>query len=81
LYYLFSPSGLFLKKKKMKNLFLRIRQYFKDSFLELKKVNWPSRKETLRTTFSVIVLSLFVALFLGLLDYILLNALRLIIIK
>jgi len=65
----------------MKNLFLRIRQYFKDSFLELKKVNWPSRKETLRTTFSVIVLSLFVALFLGLLDYILLNALRLIIIK
>jgi len=65
----------------MKNLFLRIRQYFKDSFLELKKVNWPSKKETLRTTFSVIVLSLFVALFLGLLDYILLNALRLIIIK
>jgi len=65
----------------MKNLFLRIRHYFKDSFLELKKVNWPSKKETLRTTFSVIVLSLFVALFLGLLDYILLNALRLIIIK
>ena len=81
MYDVFSPAGLFLKRKKMKNLFLRIRQYFKDSFLELKKVNWPSKKETLRTTFSVIVLSLFVALFLGLLDYILLNALRLIIIK
>jgi len=65
----------------MKNLFLRLKQYFKDSFLELKKVNWPSKKETLRTTFSVIILSLFVALFLGLIDYILFNGLRLIIIK
>jgi len=37
---------------------------------ELKKVVWPSRQETTRLTIVVIVISLFVGLFLGILDFI-----------
>ena len=37
---------------------------------ELKKVVWPTRQETIRLTLVVIVISLFVGLFLGTLDFI-----------
>lgn len=42
--------------------------FFKESFEELKKVSWPSQKELIQSTLLVIVISLAVALFLGLLD-------------
>jgi preprotein translocase subunit SecE len=42
----------------------------KDVQLELKKVNWPSKKETLRYTLIVILVSAFVAAFLGGLDFV-----------
>lgn len=48
----------------------RFIQYLKDSREELKKVTWPSRKEALRQSMVVIVFSLLVAAFLGLLDYV-----------
>ncbi|PIS41224.1 MAG: preprotein translocase subunit SecE [Candidatus Kerfeldbacteria bacterium CG08_land_8_20_14_0_20_42_7] len=48
----------------MANLFT----YTKQSKDELKKVIWPSRKEVVRSTMLVIGISIFVALFLGLLD-------------
>lgn len=44
--------------------------YIKESLAEMKKVTWPSKKETYRYTVLVIVLSLAVAAFLGALDYI-----------
>ena len=44
---------------------------------ELKKVAWPSRKETIASTQVVILLVLFVALFLWLVDYGLSAAIRL----
>ena len=37
--------------------------------MELKKVKWPTRKELLASTVVVIVLTLFVALYLGLIDF------------
>lgn len=37
--------------------------------MELKKVKWPTRKELLASTAVVIVLTLIVALFLGLVDF------------
>ena len=37
---------------------------------ELKKVVWPTRQETIRLTLVVIVVSLFVGLFLGGLDFV-----------
>jgi len=44
--------------------------YIKASIAEAKKVTWPSKKETYRYTVLVIIISLGVAGFLGLVDYI-----------
>ena len=49
----------------------RIVNYFKESKTELKKVSWPTRKETINHTSLVIGISLGVAIFFGLLDYVL----------
>ena len=51
------------------NIFSRIGKFFKEVRLELKKVTWPSRQETINYTLMVIGISLAVALFLGLLDF------------
>lgn len=47
----------------------RVLQFFKDVRVELSKVVWPTRREALRVTGVVILFSLFVAFFLGLIDY------------
>ena len=44
--------------------------FLKDVQLELKKVNWPTRKETAKYVIIVIVVSAVTAAFLGGLDYI-----------
>ncbi len=44
-------------------------QFLKEAKAELTKVVWPSRKETIRITIGVVVLSLLVAAFLGAIDY------------
>jgi preprotein translocase SecE subunit len=49
----------------------RLTQYIKDSIKELKKANWPTRAEAIRKTLQVIFVSVFVAAFLGLIDFIL----------
>ncbi|MBD3359647.1 MAG: preprotein translocase subunit SecE [Candidatus Buchananbacteria bacterium] len=46
-------------------------QYIKDSITELKKVTWPTKKETTNYTLLVIGISLAVAAFIGIIDYIL----------
>ncbi|KKR09931.1 MAG: SecE: predicted preprotein translocase, subunit E [Parcubacteria group bacterium GW2011_GWA2_39_18] len=45
-------------------------QYFKGVKNELGKVNWPTRQQTFHYTMAVILISVSVALFLGLWDYI-----------
>jgi len=47
----------------------RIVQYLKDAKTELKKVTWPTKKETTKHTLIVIGVSLGVAVFLGALDF------------
>jgi len=47
----------------------KITQYFKDSKLELKKVIWPTQKQTTNITALVIGFSVVLALFLGLIDF------------
>jgi len=42
--------------------------FFKDSWQELKRVHWPTRKETYAATSVVLVLVLIVALYLALVD-------------
>jgi len=44
-------------------------QFIREARAELGKVVWPSRKDTIRVTIAVIVLSLAVAMFLGAVDY------------
>lgn len=53
--------------------------YIKSSIEEMKKVTWPTKKETQNYTFLVIGISLAVAAFLGALDYIFTIGLELII--
>jgi preprotein translocase subunit SecE len=43
--------------------------FLRESQTELRRVNWPSREETIRYTWIVIVLSAFLAVVLGGLDY------------
>jgi preprotein translocase subunit SecE len=45
-------------------------QYFKDVRAEMKHVSWPSRRLTIVYTAVVIAISLGVAIYLGLLDYV-----------
>lgn len=53
------------------NFFNRIIQFVGQSRTELKKVVWPTRKETIRHTLTVIIMSGALALFLGGADYVL----------
>lgn len=48
----------------------KLTKYLKESVLEMKKVTWPTKKETYNYTLMVIGISLGVAIFLGILDYI-----------
>ena len=43
-------------------------QYFQDSKVELKKVTWPSRKETMGLTWVVLIFVIIISLFLGVSD-------------
>ncbi|MEK7169556.1 MAG: preprotein translocase subunit SecE [Patescibacteria group bacterium] len=57
-------------------MFERIKLFLTESKQELKRVNWPRREETVRYTIFVIVLSLVIAAFLGILDYIFIQILQ-----
>ena len=46
----------------------QITDYFAGARSELKKVQWPTKKEVIRHTIAVIAISLGVAVFLGLFD-------------
>jgi len=54
----------------LKNIPGKITNFLKEVRLEMKKVNWPTRQETLRYTLIVIGISVATAIFLGGLDYI-----------
>lgn len=51
-------------------MFERLTTFLKEARIELKKVTWPTREETIRYTMTVIVISVVVAFFLGGLDFI-----------
>lgn len=46
----------------------RIRQFFKDVIAEFKRVQWPTRDATIKSTSVVVCVSLAVALYLGIAD-------------
>jgi preprotein translocase subunit SecE len=48
----------------------KAKSYILESRQEFRRVNWPSRQETIRLTLIVIGISIGVAAFLGILDFI-----------
>jgi len=53
----------------------KLKLFLEDSRQELKRVNWPTREETIRYTVFVIVFSLGLAAFLGFFDYVFIKGL------
>lgn len=58
------PSG----RKIQLALWTKAAQFLREVKIELKKVTWPSRKETMASTAVVIILVIIVSVFLGLVD-------------
>jgi len=48
----------------------KIVTFFQEVKMEMKKVNWPTKNETIRYTLIVIAISIAVAIYLGGLDFI-----------
>ena len=47
---------------------MKIEKFLSGPMSEIKKITWPTRKETIKYTFTVIAICVFVALILGLFD-------------
>ena len=50
-------------------MFGKITAFLKEVKLEVKKVNWPTRHQTIKYTLIVLGISLIIAVFLGSLDF------------
>lgn len=53
----------------VKKALLSIKDYFRGAVGEMKKVVWPTKKQTTQYSIAVVIMSLFVAAFFGVLDY------------
>jgi preprotein translocase subunit SecE len=60
------------------NSFEQIRRYLRESRIELKKVTWPTREQTVNLTLVVVVVCVVIALFLGGIDWLFVNLIKLI---
>jgi preprotein translocase subunit SecE len=56
----------------------KIIQFLNEAKAELKKVTWPSTRQTLASTSVVIIIVFIVAIYLGIIDYILAKVVKLI---
>ena len=54
---------------KIKSIIERARQFLAGSKVELKKVTWPTPKQTLASTSIVIIVVIIVSMFLGIVDF------------
>jgi preprotein translocase subunit SecE len=62
-----SPSGWFLIR--INKYMGKITNYIKEVIAEAKNVTWPTRNQTVFFTVAVLIISIVVAYYLGLLDY------------
>ena len=53
--------------------------YIKNSIIELKKVDWPTKEQIIKHTLLVVAISLAMAAFLGIIDFALTRILQLVI--
>ena len=58
------------EKQKKPSIFARIGKWLKDMKSELKKVQWPTRKQTINNTLIVIACVIVVGVFIWIFDYI-----------
>lgn len=56
-------------------MFNKIKNFLQEAVQEFKRINWPTRQETIRYTIFVIGFSVIMALFLGLFDFVFLGLL------
>ncbi|WP_456434265.1 preprotein translocase subunit SecE [Thermosulfuriphilus sp.] len=64
-----APEKVLPLKRTEKTQFLeRAGQFLKEVKIEFRRITWPSRKETTQTTVAVISFTLFVSVYLGLID-------------
>ena len=54
--------------EKIKEFWKAAEQFFREVRVELKKVTWPSRKETIASTSVVLITVILVGFFLGIVD-------------
>jgi preprotein translocase subunit SecE len=54
---------------KLKLIFEKVKQFLKDSKTELRKVTWPTSKQTLASTSVVIIVVVIISVFLGVVDF------------
>jgi preprotein translocase subunit SecE len=54
--------------KKKQNIIDKSLQFLREVKVELKKVTWPSRKQTIGSTVVVLILTMIISLFLGVVD-------------
>ena len=55
---------------RLKNLSADTAQFARDIESEAKRITWPSRQETIKSTLAVVAISAIFALFLGAVDYV-----------
>ena len=53
----------------MNRLFSRLGEFFKESWQELKRVNWPTKEEALRYLGEVLAFSFIIAIVLSFVDF------------
>ncbi|MEI8172028.1 MAG: preprotein translocase subunit SecE [Deltaproteobacteria bacterium] len=63
---------------KVKQIFRKVVQFLKEAKVELKKVTWPTPKQTLASTSVVIIVVIIVSAFLGIVDFGLAKVIRLV---
>ncbi len=61
-----APKGKLGRKL---NTRIRAPKYFREAWAEVKKVQWPTRREAWRLTFAVFLFALFFAIFTAVADY------------
>lgn len=54
----------------MTSAITKVKQYFIDSYAELKKVSWPTKKQTTNYTILVVAMTIGIAVFFAVLDYV-----------
>jgi preprotein translocase subunit SecE len=58
-------------KEKVKVIIQNVTQFLKEAKVELKKVTWPTPKQTLASTAVVIIIVFIVSIYLGIVDFVL----------